>query len=157
MKKLFRSFTSFTRTELLGLLCLSALLLILIAIRATMSLWVHPAMDTEKEKKLMAAWETFKRSQPKATNDSTEKIPNDYQDASDENETPLRDVIDLNTADSATLVRLKGIGPVTAGQIVTYRNIHGPFTSINQLLDIRHFPDATFDILKKHLVISKTK
>ncbi len=157
MKKPFKSYTSFTRTERFGLLCLSALVIILITIRATMHLWVHPANDTEKEKKLVAAWETYKRSQPvKKMVDTTGKT-NDYQDAFDDNPTPLPNIIDINTADSATLVRLKGIGPVTAAKIVARRQNTGPFTNINQLLEIRRFPDATFKILKQHLVIQKVK
>jgi DNA uptake protein ComE-like DNA-binding protein len=157
MKKLFKSYTSFTRTERIGLLCLCALLIIFIIIRATMSLWVHPVTDTEKEKKLAAAWDTIKRSQPKEVNDTDEKIKIEYKNTTNKNEAPLRDIIDLNTADSATLLRIKGIDPATAGRIVAYRAAHGPFTSIDQLLHIPNLPAATFDILKKHLVINKTR
>lgn len=157
MKKQLKSYTSFARTERFGLLSLSALLIILITIRATMHLWVHPPNDPGKEKKLAAAWETFKRSQPvpKPT-DSTSTV-NDYQDANDNNETPLPNIVDINTTDSATLVRFKGIGPVTAHEIVARRQKLGPFTDINQLLEIRKFPEATFKILKQHLVIHKVK
>ncbi len=154
MKKLLKSYTSFTRTERAGLVCLCALLLILIAVRGTMSLWVHPVSDTVKDKKLVAAWEVFKRSQPiSKTTDITEKTKHDYQDAFDENTTPLPEIIDLNTADSATLVRLKGIGPVTAGKIVARRKNKGPFTNINQLSEVGSFSNVTFEVLKKHLVI----
>ena len=153
MKKLLKSYTSFTRAERIGLWGLSALLVILIAIRATMHVWVPPAYDAEKEKRLVTAWETFKRSQHTAkaadTNNTT-----DYQDAFDDNDTPLPNTININTADSATLVRLKGIGPATAAKIVARRKNKGPFTNINQLLEIRKFPDATFKILKEHLIIT---
>src|ERR1035437_4665230 len=148
MKKPLKSYTSFTRTERIGLVCLCAFIIILIAVRATMYLWVHPDINTDK--KLVAAWETFKRSQPVSTNDTTEKTKKDYQDAFDDNTTPLPNIININTADSATLVRLKGIGPVTAGKIVARRKNKGPFTSINQLLEVGSFSSATFEILKKH-------
>ena len=145
MKKLFKSYTSFTRTERMGLMCLCALLIILVVIRATMSIWVYPAMDSEKEKKLVAAWETFKRAHPVVIDSSEQdnsggKNKNDYEDAFDDNETPLPNIIDINTADSATLVRLKGIGPVMAGKIIERRKKTGPFTSVDQLREIRcHF------------------
>ena len=155
MKKQLKSYISFSRIERLGLACLCALLLILLTIRATMPLWVHPATDTEKEKKLIAAWEKFNRANP-ALNDSAGKEKKDYQDAFDENETPLPNIIDINTVDSATLVRLKGIGPATARKIIEWRRKNGPFTNINQLLGIRHFPDATFELLKKHLAINSS-
>ena len=157
MKKLLKSYTSFTRTERMGILGLSGLLIILICIRATMHLWVHPKTDPEKDKQLVAAWETFKRSHPPLKKPDTTGTINDYEDAFDDNETPLPTIIDINTADSATLVRLKGIGPVTAGEIVAIRKNKGPFTNIDQLMEIRKFPAATFKILKAHLVIGSAK
>ena len=150
MREIFKSYTSFTRTERLGILALCSLLVILISVKATMYLWVHPKVDEEQDKKLVAAWEVFKRSQPVA--DSTGGGKKDYQDAYDENTTPLPEIINLNTADSATLVRLKGIGPVTAGKIVARRNKQ-PFTSVEQLSDVGSFSDATLAMLKKHLTV----
>ena len=44
--------------------------------------------------------------------------------------------IDLNTATSEQLQTLPGIGPVYADRIIEYRNTHGPFTSVSQLLNI---------------------
>ena len=121
-----------------------------------MPLLVHPSTDTEKEKKLVVAWETFKRTQSKSAADNIVHQKNDYQDAFDDNETPLPKTIDLNTADSATLVRLKGIGPVTAGKIIARRTSDGPFTDIDQLKEVGRFSEATFEILKQHLVIDNT-
>jgi len=152
MKKLLKSFISFTRTERMGLLGLLLLLMLLIAVRATMPLWVHRPADTEKEKQLVASWETFKRSLRNET-DTIERTKNDYQDAFDDNQTPLPAIVNLNTADSATLVRFKGIGPATAGRIVERRKNKGLFTNINQLREVGSFSDATFEVLKKHLSI----
>lgn len=45
--------------------------------------------------------------------------------------------ININTADSATLARLKGIGPATAQNIITYRNEHGEFKTIYELDSVR--------------------
>ena len=154
MKKLLRSFTSFTRTERMGLVGLCGLLVVLMAIRATMHLWAHPATDPEKNKQLVAAWETFKRSHPAIKTTDTGSSKNDYQDAFDDNEAPLPAIVNINTADSATLVRFKGIGPATAGKIIARRKAKGPYTSVNQLLEIRSFPEATFKILKAHLSIA---
>ena len=158
MKKRIKSFITFNRTERLGLVVLSALLLILIAVRATMSLWTHPDVDKESENKLVAAWDTYKRSQPapKST-DTIDQTKKDFQDAFDENHTTLPDTIDINTTDSATLVRLKGIGPVTAGKIIFRRENQGPYTNIEQLKEVGSFSSSTFEVLKKHLIIKSKK
>jgi len=118
---------------------------------------VRPSIDQEKDKKLAAAWETFKHSQPVEKTLDSNGDKNDFEDANDDNETPLPNIIDLNTADSATLVRLKGIGPATAGKIVARRTEKGPYTNVDQLMEVRSFPDAVFKILKEHLVITSSK
>ena len=154
MKKLVKSFTSFTRTERIGLVALSALLIVLIAVRATMHLCVRTDGDVEKQRKLVVAWEALKRSQPVAkTNDVHSS--DDYADANDDNTTPLPDIININTADSATLVRLKGIGPVTAAKIVARRKNKGLFTNVSQLREVSSMSNATFDVLKKHLTVGE--
>ena len=71
MKKLLQSYLSFTRIERIGLVCLCALLMLLIAIRVFMHLWVHPDMDREKEKKLVNEWEAFKKDRLVAATDTT--------------------------------------------------------------------------------------
>lgn len=45
--------------------------------------------------------------------------------------------IELNTADSSTLVRINGIGPYYASKILKYRSRLGGFYSPDQLKDIR--------------------
>ena len=42
--------------------------------------------------------------------------------------------IDLNTADADTLQLLRGIGPSLSSAIIDYRQEHGPFQSIEDLL-----------------------
>lgn len=157
MKKLLKSYITFTRTERIGLLCLSGVLVILLIVRATMYLWVQPDNNEEQNKKLIASWQVFKRSQPTQIEVERNKNPTkEHQDAMDENTSPLPDIIDLNTADSATLVRLKGIGPVTAGKIVARRKNKGPFTNIDQLSETGAFNSETLSMLKKHLIINQS-
>ena len=78
---------------------------------------------------------------------STESSKSRYE------EKPLPAEIDLNTVDSATLVRLDGIGPYLAGKIVHYRESLGTFIKNDQLKEIYHFPDSVLLRLQKQLVI----
>ena len=46
------------------------------------------------------------------------------------------EVIDINTADAYDLQRLPGIGEKRAGDIVAYREEHGPFSSVDGLTEV---------------------
>lgn len=45
--------------------------------------------------------------------------------------------ININTATANELIELKGIGKSKAAAIITYRDAHGPFTSIEQLAEVK--------------------
>jgi competence protein ComEA len=45
-------------------------------------------------------------------------------------------LVDVNTADAATLETLPGIGPVLAERIVAWREENGPFASVDELGDV---------------------
>lgn len=55
-------------------------------------------------------------------------------------------IIEINMADSASLEKLPGIGPVLARRIIKYRKLVGGFNSINQLQEVYGF---TPDLLQK--------
>lgn len=56
--------------------------------------------------------------------------------------------VDLNTADVALLETLPGIGPATAAAIVDHRERHGPFTSVEGLLEVRGIGEAKLAALR---------
>lgn len=45
--------------------------------------------------------------------------------------------VNINTADESELASLPGIGPAYAQRIIAYRQDHGPFRSVDDLLAIR--------------------
>ena len=51
--------------------------------------------------------------------------------------------ISLGTATLEQLDTLPGIGPVTAQAILDHRTEHGPFASVDDLLDVRGIGEAT--------------
>ena len=64
----------------------------------------------------------------------------------------IESLIELNSADSIQLVRLRGIGPVFAARIINYRNLLGGFYSKHQLLEVYNFPEETFNEIKRYII-----
>ncbi len=52
-------------------------------------------------------------------------------------------MVNINTADQATLEELPGIGPVTARSILDFRTERGTFTAVDELLEVSGIGDAT--------------
>ena len=52
-------------------------------------------------------------------------------------------LVDLNAADQAALEELPGIGPVTAGHILAWRQAHGRFTAVDELLEVSGIGERT--------------
>ena len=56
--------------------------------------------------------------------------------------------ISLGTATLEQLDTLPGIGPVTAQAILDHRSEHGPFTSVDDLLDVKGIGEATLEDIR---------
>jgi competence protein ComEA len=56
---------------------------------------------------------------------------------------PTGALVDLNTADLVALESLPEVGPVTAQAILTWREAHGGFTAVSELLEVDGIGDAT--------------
>jgi competence protein ComEA len=57
-------------------------------------------------------------------------------------------LIDINTATLEQLDTLPGIGPKTAQNIIDYRSNNGPFSNVEQLMDVPDIGQLTFDKIK---------
>lgn len=53
------------------------------------------------------------------------------------------ELVSLNTADQTALETLPGVGPVTATAILQWRDEHGPFTAVEQLLEVSGIGEKT--------------
>jgi DNA uptake protein ComE-like DNA-binding protein len=62
--------------------------------------------------------------------------------------------IELNSADTADLKKLQGIGSGWAKAIVAYRQKLGGYVDVNQLLEIKNFPPETFSKIEQNLYIN---
>lgn len=59
-----------------------------------------------------------------------------------------KQLTDINLSDSATLVRLPGIGPVLSSRIIKYRQLLGGFARIEQLKEVYGLPEETYESIK---------
>lgn len=134
MNKLFRSYISFNRTERMGIIAMLSVILILIAVRATMHLWVTQP-EIQAEQVMVATKQINRQSQQETQALSTgEKI-------------------NLNTADSLTLISLPGIGKGLSHRILERRRQLGKFTDMQQVYDVYHFNEKTKEMLDERATI----
>ena len=61
--------------------------------------------------------------------------------------------VDLNTADSVTLLTLYGIGPSFAKRIIKYRNLLGGFYNKSQLLEVYGFDQERLDKINDNIEV----
>jgi competence protein ComEA len=62
-------------------------------------------------------------------------------------------MVNINTADEATLETLNGVGPVLAAAIIAYRTEHGPFASVDQLDEVSGIGPATLEDLRSQVTV----
>ena len=67
--------------------------------------------------------------------------------------TESNDTIELNSADSIKLLKLKGIGPVFAGRIIKFRNLLGGFYTKEQLMEVYGFDSIRFNGISSSIII----
>ncbi len=70
-------------------------------------------------------------------------------------EKPLR--IELNSADSAQLVAIRGIGPATASRIIAYRNRLGGFAHAEQLQEIQGMTERNYEMILQQISVDSSK
>ncbi len=81
---------------------------------------------------------------------------NKYERKRDKDNVALS-IVELNTADSAQLDALRGIGPVLAKRIVAYRDMLGGYYSVEQLREINNLSDKTYADLYIQFEVDTTK
>lgn len=66
-------------------------------------------------------------------------------------------VVELNAADTAELMKVAGIGPYYAREIVRYRRQLGGFYSVEQLLEIKHMRQENYDRIAPHCTVDTAR
>lgn len=62
-------------------------------------------------------------------------------------------LVNINTAGTAELQTLTGIGEVKAGAIIDYRDAFGPFTALAQIKNVDGIGDVTYENIKPHITL----
>jgi len=63
------------------------------------------------------------------------------------------ELININTATLEELDSLPGVGPTIAQRIIDYRNENGPFSTIEEIMDVSGVGPATFDEIENMITV----
>lgn len=66
-------------------------------------------------------------------------------------------VVDINAANQEELQTLKGIGAKKAADIIAYREAHGGFKNVEELLNVKGVGKATLEKLRSEIVVEGDK
>lgn len=61
--------------------------------------------------------------------------------------------VDINTASATELEELPGVGPAIAGRIIDHRELNGPFTSVDDLLDVSGIGPKTLENIRPQATV----
>jgi competence protein ComEA len=65
------------------------------------------------------------------------------------------ELININTASQFELETLPGIGPTTAEKIIEYREENGPFSTIEDIMDVSGIGPGTFERIKDLITVGE--
>jgi competence protein ComEA len=67
--------------------------------------------------------------------------------------TSTTELINLNTASSAELESLPGIGPTTAQKIIDFREQNGPFLNAEDIINVSGIGPGTYERIKDLITV----
>jgi competence protein ComEA len=67
------------------------------------------------------------------------------------------DAVNINTADKAALMTIKGVGEKRAEAIIAYREQNGPFKSVDDLASVSGVGQSIVDDNRETLTVSETR
>ena len=67
------------------------------------------------------------------------------------------DPVDLNRATVSELTRLPGVGEAIAKRIVDFREQHGPFKRVEDLMKVKGIGEKSLEKIRPHVRVGKAK
>ena len=105
-------------------------------------------------------WYLARTSSPEPYRVTTTRRPTVEEVSSQEPEEDVRpdsqlpgETIDMNTADFYDLQRLPGIGEKRAQDIITYREEHGPFQTVDDLTEVSGIGPGILEGLREYVSV----
>lgn len=91
---------------------------------------------------------------PAETKDKSKDSNNVQKKFTFEKKVVVKELVEINSADSLSLVYLKGIGPGFTKRIIKYRTMLGGFHSIEQLKEVYGMTDSLYHILTSQIKLN---
>ena len=163
IKQQFKDFTSFNYAERRGIAVLVLIILLVEAGNAFLPVREDfNSIDMAKFKEdirlfeeALARPDTNAQLKEKRSYTGKKKYPDRYYKSGTAAAKPPM-IVEINTADSAQLVGLSGIGPVFANRILKYRGLLGGFYSKEQLMEIYGMDSTRYDKIKEYITNDKS-
>lgn len=178
-----KDYFTFSRTERRGSIVFISIILLLIIVLYSMDYVFPPkqtdfsAFETEIDSfyaaRTLAQQEfkdslenvyqkryTYEKYTPRYKNKNFESYP--IKQSSSDNSPSLREgvggwageVVELNSADSISLLKLRGIGKVFASRIIKYRDMLGGFTSLEQLKEVYGVDSVLYQNIEAYIIVN---
>lgn len=71
----------------------------------------------------------------------------------DGTESDAKEKVNINTADESRLCTISGIGASKARAIISYREANGPFSSVEEIMNVEGIKEGTFSKIKEEIVV----
>lgn len=169
MKRIWQAYISFNRTERMGVLALLIILSTLIAIKATMHLWVPSSTGGVEEQQYSAAWDAFKLKHSATVSEpyhphtvDTAKLKHPVVEKA-KTEAPKTNEVqvklfpfDPNTIDSAGLRRL-GLKEKTTAIFLHWRAKGKVFYHKEELKKVYTLTEDDYNRLEPYIIIKSDK
>jgi DNA uptake protein ComE-like DNA-binding protein len=137
----FRNWFGYSRRERRSSFILMVIIVIVIGVRYLFPTPVNPVKEIPPE--LLAFSDDIVRMEENTT---VVRKQNEVKTARQK-----KPLLEINSADSASLDRLPGIGPVLSSRIIKYRNLIGGFVSVDQLKEVYGLKEETFNMISTRL------
>lgn len=109
---------------------------------------------TEQEFEQLASYIRIEKQEKQSEKQYSDKKKSKKEENDDAYQPPH---LDINSADSTELIKIRGIGPVFSKRIVKYRNYLGGYYAKKQLLEVYSFDSADYAKVQEYLWVDTSR